>query len=301
MDDLLHDVSWVLWLRSPAATVFFSAFTYLGYSGFYLLFLPIGYWTVNKKVFTRAAILLLANAIVNAYLKDFFHDPRPPPFYALDNRVLESYGLPSGHAQASVALWFWLAYELKKPAAYAGAFVLVFLIIFSRLYLGVHDVEDVLAGAILGVLSIYLYRWMLLATFDFRKSINPIAEIGIVFGAQLALFAAWPVSGVPSGTLSIAGFMLGWFAGTRIDRRYIRYQKSGQRWRIAAGALIGAASILGLLLIDKRRETATAAVSIPLLWAYAKALLLGLNVTVFIPIILQMLKLGTRSDIDNPR
>ena len=42
MDDLLHDMSWVLPLRSDAATVVFETFTALGYFPFYLLALPLG-------------------------------------------------------------------------------------------------------------------------------------------------------------------------------------------------------------------------------------------------------------------
>ena len=42
MGAFLHDMAWVLPLRSDAATVVFQAFTALGYFPFYLVLL--GYW-----------------------------------------------------------------------------------------------------------------------------------------------------------------------------------------------------------------------------------------------------------------
>ncbi|MBO6635042.1 MAG: phosphatase PAP2 family protein, partial [Parvibaculum sp.] len=122
MEGFLHDLSWVLPLRSDVATTIFNGFTFLGYTPFFLIFLPIGYWLWDRKVFTRLTVLIALVAVMNSWLKDFWQDARPDPAFQLDSdRVADSYGLPSGHAQVAIAMWFWLAYEIRRPWAWAAA------------------------------------------------------------------------------------------------------------------------------------------------------------------------------------
>jgi membrane-associated phospholipid phosphatase len=104
MESFLHDISWVVPLRSALLTLIFKGLTLLGYTEFFLLFLPIGYWLWDKKMFTRLAMLIGLVALTNTFLKDLFHDPRPPIAFALDPQVGESFGFPSGHAQVATAM-----------------------------------------------------------------------------------------------------------------------------------------------------------------------------------------------------
>ena len=89
-----------------------------------------------------------------SYLKDLFQDPRPPADFMLDGGTGTSYGWPSGHAQIAVTLWGLLAYELKNKFISIGAITFIILVAFSRMYLGVHDLGDVVAGLLIGRLSI---------------------------------------------------------------------------------------------------------------------------------------------------
>jgi membrane-associated phospholipid phosphatase len=57
-----------------------------------------------------------------------------------------SFGLPSGHAQNSVAIWGILAYSFKKNWLWSIAVILMFLIGVSRLVLGLHFPQDTLLG-----------------------------------------------------------------------------------------------------------------------------------------------------------
>jgi membrane-associated phospholipid phosphatase len=136
VDTFLHSMDWILPLRSPIATWIFQVFTWLGYTPFFLLFMPLGYWVWDKRVFTRIAMIVLISALLNSYLKYLFQDPRPDAMYRLDAHVGTSFGLPSGHAQTAVVLWFWLAYEMRRRVFWWLAAVMVTGIVFSRLYLG---------------------------------------------------------------------------------------------------------------------------------------------------------------------
>ena len=81
MPELLHDLSWVLPLRHDWLTTLMHGFSYLGYEKFILFFLPLGYWAWNKAIFLRLFLLVAFTAVLNAWLKDLWQDPRPPLEY----------------------------------------------------------------------------------------------------------------------------------------------------------------------------------------------------------------------------
>lgn len=77
-----------------------------------------------------------------------------------------SYSFPSGHALSSMMVYGVLAYLLAQLYPqwrwyyWLGAALWIFLIGFSRVYLGVHWPSDVLGGFALGFILVYaLARW----------------------------------------------------------------------------------------------------------------------------------------------
>jgi len=94
--------------------------------------------------------------MLNGMLKYVFHRSRP----AWDDPILMigSFGFPSGHAMSATLLYgFLAAFGVRKVQAWRwrvlavlAAGLLVVLIGFSRLYLGVHYLSDVLAGMAAG-------------------------------------------------------------------------------------------------------------------------------------------------------
>jgi undecaprenyl-diphosphatase len=100
-----------------------------------------------------AALLLVSAAgldIVNRVLKADVHRPRPGTGFL----HLNTFSFPSGHAAGSSAVYavigVMLARRLDRRLAVAYA-ALVAVVCFSRLYLGVHYLSDVLAGLALGL------------------------------------------------------------------------------------------------------------------------------------------------------
>src|SRR3972149_3590645 len=94
--------------RGPALDGLFTFFTFLGDEEFYLLLLPLLFWSVDFTWGARVGFIFLLSAFVNSILKDGFAHPRP---YERNPGVkigdAEGYGLPSGHAQLSAAVWGW--------------------------------------------------------------------------------------------------------------------------------------------------------------------------------------------------
>jgi len=145
------------WLSFPMLAI-----TALGYEEFFVLLLPTLYWCVDQGIGLRVGIILMTANTFNTFFKFLFHSPRP---YWISDDVIAyshetSFGLPSGHAQIAASVWGWLAVEVKKRWFTLVAVGLIFLIGFSRLYLGVHFLSDVLLGWFLGALLVFLFmRW----------------------------------------------------------------------------------------------------------------------------------------------
>lgn len=289
MDKFLHDLSWVLPLRHPAVTEIANAFTWFGYLPFFLTFLALGFWLWDRERFLRLAILLAVSAVIFAWLKDYWQDPRPDLSFSLDPRVGHSFGRPSGHAMTSVVLWGWLAYEVRRPWMWAIALVMILGVCFSRLYLGVHDVDDVLVGSALGVLTLFIFRWTLGSPMQrFRE--QPVWEHLLLLAILVPLlWIIWPHNGTPPSYVSGDFFLLaGALLGLSIDRKLGQGPEalpfSAIRVILAALALfilfqlVDALSALGKLLeADK------------LIWGSLTALLLGVFISLAVPAFLRRL------------
>ena len=137
------------WLAAPMQLL-----SFFGQESFYILIMPALYWCLDAGIGLRLGAMLMLSGTFNGYFKLLFHSPRP---YWVDARVAAlssetSFGLPSGHAMNAASVWGLLGIDLKprwRRALWAAG-ILAFLIGFSRLYLGVHFLRDVLAGWLLG-------------------------------------------------------------------------------------------------------------------------------------------------------
>jgi membrane-associated phospholipid phosphatase len=152
---------WLHQHASPGWTYFFERVTWLGNLPVLVVVIVAAGVVLWRKRW-RADLLLLILAAVGAEfltigLKQGF--ARERPFFANPLASENSYSFPSGHASVSLAVYgtigFIAARHLSnrraRVAVLAAAAVLVALIGFSRLYLGVHFLSDVIAGFSLGL------------------------------------------------------------------------------------------------------------------------------------------------------
>lgn len=152
------------WLHahaSPGWTEFFEAITFLGnvpVLAAVTLVAAILLWRQRRR--TELLLLLLAAIgaeILTVGLKLGFERERP--FFANPLATETTYSFPSGHASVSLAVYGTLGFIAARHLAHRwaqigsliGAAVLVLLIGFSRLYLGVHFLTDVIAGFSIGI------------------------------------------------------------------------------------------------------------------------------------------------------
>jgi len=156
------DVEFSRWLHvhsNGALLSFFKIATLAGNVAFLaLLTVGVGLYLLRRRARNEAALVLsaaLGIEVLNAGLKLLFHRPRPELAYV----HLDTYSFPSGHAAGSTAIYAVILYVFDSRSGVSGrarvltavGFVLLAaLIAFSRLYLEVHYLSDVLAGCSLG-------------------------------------------------------------------------------------------------------------------------------------------------------
>lgn len=111
------------------------------------------------------AIACIGAVILNNALKLVFRNPRPVLWMRLISET--SYSFPSGHALGSMVLYGMIAFLLARHFPryrgwfYGAAVLLIGAIGFSRLYLGVHWVTDVVGGWGMGFLWLMICITML--------------------------------------------------------------------------------------------------------------------------------------------
>ena len=154
-------------IRSPFLTLFFKAVTFTGEWYFVLgvlILISLFFIITKTSRFNLAARLNLDVFVLWAttigglgaafVLKEIFHRIRP-----VGGLIAEtSSSFPSAHAVVSVAFYAFVFYLLarntkccfSKYLLISGVFIAPILLGFSRLYLGVHYLSDVLAGYAIG-------------------------------------------------------------------------------------------------------------------------------------------------------
>ena len=156
--------AWAGSIHTPLGIKCLNLVTYTGSSiAFLILTLFISFYLLSKQKIYEAIFLnvsLFSAWWIMSLLKNVFERSRPAG-EALT--IASGFSLPSGHAMVSMAFYGFLAALLLRQknssrARWGAAllFIWVFLIGFSRIYLNVHYLSDVLAGFIFGFICMIL-------------------------------------------------------------------------------------------------------------------------------------------------
>ena len=167
---------WLLGFATEDSSQFFYLITLLGSPWFILIAsVLMSAWLAWRKQWLQLGALIFSvggGALINELLKNIFLRPRPDFPNAFYHE--SGYSFPSGHAMLSVLFFGMTAYLIAAQVPswktqirlMVTAFTLSLLIGFSRIFLGVHYLTDVLGGWAAGVV------WLIVCITALRLAQN---------------------------------------------------------------------------------------------------------------------------------
>ena len=171
-----EDCFWILnHQHSDEGDFFLKYFTHAG-DGLFMLGLAVVLIGLGKRKLGLLLILsfLLSGLLVQA-IKRINPQPRPGLYFNkpsvvkkadaihyVDGKLLTGRNsFPSGHTTTAFALFSLLAFASRNKLVQSLCFAAAILVGYSRIYLGQHFFNDVLAGAVLGYISSLFLYWLL--------------------------------------------------------------------------------------------------------------------------------------------
>lgn len=151
-------------MHNSFATILLKGITFLGsFLGLFLVSIFLLLFYKNKKDLWELYIVSILSVLLNNLLKWIIARPRPPLIHLVAEKTLS---FPSGHAMASFTFYGYLIiliWESKwkkawKIASTCFLSLLILAIGYSRIYLNVHYVSDVIAGYLIAFLFLCYFR-----------------------------------------------------------------------------------------------------------------------------------------------
>ncbi|XP_033486810.2 sphingosine-1-phosphate phosphatase 2 isoform X1 [Epinephelus lanceolatus] len=162
----------------------------LGHEIFYITCLPCIHWNLDPFLCRRLVNMWTLVMYIGQLMKDVLKLPRPlsPPVVKLEMRVDAEYGLPSTHAMAATAISFTVLLSAQSRIQFQFevglliALTLSSLVCLSRLYTGMHSVLDVICGALISAIILFLTYpyWETFDNFQLRSSISPVVALSLL-------------------------------------------------------------------------------------------------------------------------
>jgi len=153
--------AFIAW-RSSFGTSIFSILTLLGnwqlIIPVFFVILYILYFKNKKQFIIPFAFTVIGAEAITFIGKLLIHRERP-----IGSAITElDFSFPSGHSTIAIAFYGFLAYifltslknKKQQLAVFFGSLFIILIIGFSRLYLGVHYISDILAGYLVGSLAL---------------------------------------------------------------------------------------------------------------------------------------------------
>jgi len=297
-------------IRTPALDWFFQLVSALGYRMAFLAVLLALLLAWDKRKAFGLALFVGCAGLLNHLLKEIFQMPRPfqvaPESIAVLDLSLRrsvasglgrwvfpaaaSYGFPSGHAQMAVCLWGGLAVNLRKRWAWIAAAVLAVLTAFSRLYLGVHFLGDVLGGLAIGSVLLFLYAGVVRIGLERDRFPSRDFAVSLVFLLPLLLFFLHPDRVAASRAALILGAAVGYFG----EERFIGFSTAGSELKRLFRLVVGFVLVAGIEWV--LRKYTGEVIREPLAGAACRYFLLGLSVMFAAPWILVRMRLAERTE-----
>lgn len=154
--------------HSNIGDVVLKYLTYVG-DGLFMIAAAVFVFFIGKRKLALLLVLsFLATGLFVQVLKRVNEKPRPGLYFKnplqvhkVDGEILKgNNSFPSGHSTTAFAMFSLFAFATRKKELQLLYFLSALFIGYSRIYLGQHFFEDVLAGAAIGFFTSYALMWL---------------------------------------------------------------------------------------------------------------------------------------------
>ena len=223
-------------IRSPFLDTVFGLITRFGEEMILIVVFCALYWCINKRAAYVMGVVFFMSSLVVQGMKIIFRVPRPwvvdPTFEPVGGavRMATGYAFPSGHTQNAAALLGSLGAQTKAWWFRIACFTLAVLVAFSRMYLGVHFLSDVIVSLIVTFAILFVALKIVAREEICVKRELAISGVIVLVGIAVLVYSAvlYHADGVTTyaqlrDATRAAGAAIGFAIGMFVERVYIRF------------------------------------------------------------------------------
>ena len=251
------EVALMQWLQGAISGAAASAVSFLSAFGEELLLIAVLgflYWSLDKKLGRYVGQNLLVSNAFYPMLKNIFMRRRPyfdnagikilrpvDPDADVYDIAAQGFSFPSGHSSSAAAVYGSIARGTGKKLLTALAFILPFLVGFSRVFVGAHYPTDVLAGWAIGAIVVFL-----VPALD-----RAIKSRAVFFAVLLVLTVPGFFFCRSNDYFSAMGMLVGFMAGTVFEEKLVGFENTRAPLRMILRVLVGGGLFFGLNTLFK--------------------------------------------------
>ena len=243
--------------------------TTIGESLFSVTFMALIYWCINKKYGELIILSCSFGYVINQLMKIAFCIYRP---WILDSRITPydkaipgayGYSFPSGHTARVTLNFGGAALCFKSKIFKIFCLLIILLVAFSRNFLGVHSLQDVVIGFLVSIIIILSLKYFL-EKVDLKnnKLIDIFFTVFMVVICFVVLyymkFKNYPMDYVAgkllvdplkmqTGVFKASGLLIGCALGGFLERHYIDFEITQNTYKRIIDGIIGFAIIYILI------------------------------------------------------
>ncbi len=246
-------------IRFPLLDELMLLITRFGEETAFLVAALIVFWCVDKRRGYYVLAVGFFGTIITQVMKLFCQVPRPwvkdPDFPVVSDakEAAGGYSFPSGHSQSAVGTFGSLALTGKNKVLRWVFIAICILVPFSRNYLGVHYLSDVLVGTAVSLLLIWGLKFVSKGKYiPHVLTALALASVAFVLFVELYPFPQDTEHAVHSylsglkNAYTLLGAILGILAVYWIDKIWVNFSVEAVWWAQIVKVVVGLALVLAV-------------------------------------------------------